>query len=344
MIMNRNDLMPKLEELKLATGKSNFAITSKFMYKDGVIYASSLSMSAYAFIAPEMDNDISPFMIDAKTFMDVIKKCPSNMINMDVIDFSLQISSEKFTTHLNVETDYDSFPTIEDAWKTNEFFPMTSDFLRGLSACSRIAKSAKDYENVLKSIHLVDERIEASDGFRAVCYYVNTNTKDTLVSGQSILSILKCKLASYTYTETDMYFKTDNDVFFVFPKNKNDEYGDRVYKITHDVDTADAIPITNAGDLIAALSRVSIMADTFSTTKNKKITFRFSTDQVKVLGESDLGNANETVKIAYQGSALQFATCPDYVIEALEDTTQMVLSERLMFLFTPAYKCALVIQ
>jgi DNA polymerase III sliding clamp (beta) subunit (PCNA family) len=262
---------------------------------------------------------------------------------MDVDQGMLSIWSEKYTTRLLTDDGYDDFPTVEDAWKTNEFFPLTSDFQRGVTACAKIAKSAREYENVLKSVHFVNERIEASDGFRAVCYYVKTNTDEALISGQALSSILKYRLASYAYTDTDMYLKTDNDVFFVIPKS-NEDYGDRVYTITHQVDTTDAIPVTNGADIISALERVSIMADTFNGTNNKSVKFRFSENQVKLIGESDMGNANETVAITYAGNNLQFSTCPEYVISALEETTQMVLSENLMFLFNPSYKCALVIQ
>ncbi len=343
MILKRKELTEKLEELKTATGKSNLPFTTSFLYEEGTLYATNMiSISAYTDI--EADETLPAFIVDAKNLIDVIKKCPSSTVEITLEESTLKIVSNKYVTNLNVTLDIEPFPEIEKVWDEKAAFNTNSDFIKALNACTKIAAAAKDHDMVLRFVRLVDERIEASDGYRAVCYMVKTNTDETLVPGHQLENILKYTITNYMYTETEFVLKTENDVFFLVTKGTNEEYGDRVYRITHGVDTSKPIVLTNTQDIINAMDRVAVMAETFSGNKNKRCKFRFSKGQLKVMGDSDSGSAFETIELEYKGKNAQFTTSPQFVIDALEEKTQMVITDTVLFLFNPSYKCAIVIQ
>lgn len=347
MILKRKELVEKLTELKMATGKIGLPFSAHIAYNPkfdkGYLYATNMSsILAYTQIETEALLETG-FIVEAKSLLEVIKSCPGNTVELTIDGKTLKISSNKYTTNLNITTDMEQYPEINHTFDEEEAHPASVDFIKALNVCIKIAATAKEYDPVLRYVHLTGDRVEATDGYRAVCYSIKTHTDDALIPALQIENILKKNLTHYCFTKNEFLFKTDNDVVFSIAQG-SDTYGDRVYEITHNVDISKAMTITNTQDIIDAINRVSIMAETFEGNKNKRGKFRFSKGQLKIMGECEMGSAFEIVEVDYVGKNVQFITTPQFIVDALEEKTQIVITENSLFLFNPSYKCAIVIQ
>lgn len=338
MFIKKEDFLPVLKELEVATDADKAMNSNCFIFEDGYIHASNVLITGqYKF-----DDNVPNCAIVAKRLIEIISKCPRSEVRLEFQADKLRIISGKFKGTLTYNTiEADSFKKIK-ATKWEE----ASDLLvHALTQCASITQNASNFnDSSLSLVHITDKYVESSDSFQIFHYDVPINTTETLISGTLLAKVLKFYPIQYNFTKTHFQIVTNNNVILSILGSTKATYQDHIHKTIKEQNTLGSHQLENTDSLIDAIQRTSILAKKSQGSTFKLLKIQIVPNGFILIGENEAGMAREVVKMKHKIPEQIFITGAEFLVNALKEAVNIKFTDNFIFMHTDNHKRIIGIQ
>jgi len=337
MFIKKEEFLPVLKELEVATDADKAMNSNCFIFEDGYIHASNVLITGqYKF------EGVPHCIIPAKRFIEIISKCPGSEIRMEFQSDKLRIISGKFKSTLTyVINESDPFRKIN----TTKWNKTSDQFVHALVQCSSITQNNSNFnDSSLSLVHITDTYVESSDSFQIFHYDVLVDTTDSLISGNLLAKVLKFYPTHYNFTRTHFQILTNNNVVLSILGSTKATYQDHIHNTIKEQNTLGSHQIENPDSLIKAIQRTSILAQKAQGSNFKLLKIQIVPNGFILTGEDDTGTSREVVKTKHKIPDQTFVTGAEFLTSALKETTKIKITDNFIFMHNDNHRRIIGIQ
>ncbi|MBP1744273.1 MAG: polymerase subunit beta [Firmicutes bacterium] len=308
---------------KAVTGKSTMPILGGILIKayDGEILftGSDLDLSIEKKISSEV---IEPgtVVIDAKLFGEIIRKLPSDIIEIKTIDSnSIQISCQKSKFKL-IHMNSDEFPELPHI-SENMIFSIPQRILKNMIKGTIFATAADDSRPILTGVlfEIKDKRLNlvALDGYRLALRSENLDTENVInavIPGKTLSEV--SKILDDSDRSVNITFTPNNILFHLNQTKITSRLLDGEFiKYTSIIPSEYSLKVTAKRlELLDCIERAALMGKEGNTNLVK---LDIEEESLVITSNSQLGTVREELNIILQGQPLQIAFNSKYLIDVL---------------------------
>lgn len=155
----------------------------------------------------------------ASDLIEVMKTVDGKEVELSLDGKTLNLVSDDVVATLSTEVHKDSVVQAItsmnlDSIDWNKSSTAPKDLITGIANCLfSLSKDANDIRN-LNHIHIIDNVVESSDGFRGSEYIMDSEMDEVLIPGSSAMVLINQVPECYSSTEGWIHFLDSNDVIF----------------------------------------------------------------------------------------------------------------------------------
>jgi len=302
-----------------------------FVFHDGNVS----TYNSKIFFSHPVDTDLECSVV-ASDFIEVIKSIDGNSVELEVKDSTLLVTSTDIKAELSTEVHKDSVVQAittmnlgEIDWDLTDEVP--EDMIEGIQYCQfSVSKDANDMRN-LQYIHIEDNIIESSDGFRCSEYLMKGNMEGVLIPASSALVLVKQEPEMYCVTDGWIHFLDANDVIFSIRVGDGDfpDIGKIIESVEEDISVV-KLPAA----LKSTLGQFTTISDgTLDVYKFVQITVK---DGKLICGTSkETCKVKKTIDFKDKDIEIEFFISPVFLSTIMEKTNEVgINAEARMALFS----------
>ncbi len=313
-----NELLEDLEVLNSVT-------PDKVVEHSDAVYFSGTTMSAFngeIFIGKKFETEFKG-AVNCKTLTAIVNKNGTREIDFIRPENSgLAVRYKRSTTVLGTEDSYET-PSIKRPDKS-EWKPLPKDFVKNIGLAVGVT-STKSVEPIKTAVHIFQNRIEASDGFRIIIIDIDESVEDELFIRRDHIKVIeKMEPNSYAVSKEWVHFKNGNG-FTLSIRKLVIQYPDieEIYKSNSDGDK-----LTISDEVISSLEQATIIMDQTSESTDC-VTIEIINKKLKISVQSKSGKFRNVIQID-SDIETKFLINPKFLIDMLINDNQFRVSEKVL--------------
>lgn len=260
-------------------------------------------------------------VITSKLFGEVIRKLPTEMINIEVdLDNNVHISCSNSKFNL-LGQPYEEYPQLPELDESKSFH-MAKDLLKNMIKQTIFATAQDETRPILTGALLETENSEASlialDGYRLAFKKIKINYEENIkvvVPGKTLNEVSKI----IDEDEADIKISTtDNHIIFgVGPTTITSRLLEGQFLNYRDIirDEYNTKIVASTKELQSSIERASLLA---REGKNNLIKLEAKGGQIIITSNSEIGDVYETVSAQIEGEGLEIAFNSKYILEGIK--------------------------
>ena len=317
MKIKRKELLDALKAVQPGTAdKDTIQQSSSFVFdKDRVFtYNDEISVSV-------------PFKlgitasVPAKEFQSLVNKLNKEEITIEIDGQELRISSGKSIAGLRIEDEI-KLP-LEELGAAENWIDLPADFDKAVKEC--LFSCGKDQTKfLLTHIHVKDDFVESSDGYRATRYSMKEVKKGTfdnpfLIPLAAAKHVVTYQPTEYAFTDGWIHFRNEADEVFScrWPEGENFPDLDLFFDVKGET-------LSLPEELIGMMDRGSVLAE------GNRLTIILEPGTLVIATENDAGWFEEEAKLDYKGRSLEFDTYPEFLSSILKMKAAAEVAEKVL--------------
>lgn len=315
MKINRKELLKALQAVKpgVATNET-IEQSASFVFNDNRVFSYNDEISVSVPLKLDLTGSVP-----AKEFLALINKMSAEEVTLTVNGNEIQVVGGKSKAGLRLESEI-KLP-LEEIGMPEGWNELPAKFCEGVQFC--LFSAGKDQTKyILTHIHVSQDCVESSDGYRATRYYMH---EDQAFSTPLLIPTVAAKdVVAYTpheYATTDgwLHFRNKDDMVF------SCRCADETYPNIDIFIEAKGESIQLPEGLDAIMDRGSVLSE------GQRLTIILEDGGNLVLAtENDAGWFEEETKVAYKGKPLEFDIYPEFLTKILKVKAEVTVSEKLM--------------
>lgn len=317
MIINKTELKQALEIVK--PGLSNKDIieqATSFAFIEGNVVTFNNEISI---CHPVGGLELSG-AIKAEELYNLLSKLKDDEINIDVKDNEILLTSGKSKAGMVVQAEV-KLP-LEEIGKIENWLTLPSDFLKHLKFT--IASCSKDMSRpTLTCVHINDEIIESSDGFRITRCTLEemVPVPKFLLPASSAIQVVKLQPTEIASGNGWVHFKTEQGTV-ISCRTMEGEFPSTITDWLKTEGTTLTLPQTTS-----EVVEKSLVFSKRESVLDEKVDITIANRRLKIRSESETGWFEEELNIQYKGEPIIFSITPGLLKGILSETSECVIGD-----------------
>jgi len=315
MKINRIELLKILEEVIPAiTDKEVIEQSTSFIFKNNKI----ITYNDEICISHPIKNLNINGVIKADEFYKVLKRINSKKVSIKKLKNEIIIKSGKTQAGLVLQNKI-KVP-IDKIQKIKKWKSISKDFIKALKFSRLACKKSFSYHSVLSYIHIKNNFIEASDGYKISSYkLLKKISKESLLIPISVIDeLLKYQIKKFSIIKNWIHFKTENNTIFSC-KIANEKYPN-INKIIN----FKGKKIYLSKKLINIIERAKIFSKS-ELKKEESIKLKIYKNEILVFAETEIGWIKDLLTIKKSNNKkIIFEINPEHLLLILKKLDNII--------------------
>jgi len=245
-------------------------------------------------------------IVKAQPLMTLLRKLKEEEIEVESTEKGLRIKGKNREAFVSVEEQ--SRIDLKEIEQPVKWKPLPEGLLDALivacSCCSRMQTIM-----VLMCVHIMEDKVEASDDFQIVTCPIDTKMKSMLIHRESVEKICSAKPVKWSRTESWMHFQTSDKV--TISCRKYEEQYPNVSKYLK----VEGPEVKLPAEISSALDKAQIFS--VDDPEGNQVTVYIGNGRMRLIGKGAYGSYEERCKIDYSGSKIAFRIEPRLLSEII---------------------------
>lgn len=318
MLLNRKDLIDMLNCASIGISKKElFEQSHCFVFENG----SLITFNDEILTRVKCPIDFN-FVVPAKDLIKLLEKFKEDEVSVENVKNEIVIKGKKKSAGLvgqmDVNLPYKEVPNPEKWFKL-------SDECSNLMRQAAMTCDESDIDSQFSMIHVDKDKIEACDNYRLFHADIKTGFEDSVLLPSHAMKIITGSgnnLRAVFVGRGWVHFATDKNME-ISVRCSHERYND----VSHILNVEEGTKVTLPKDIIQSIERAKVMMDTYD---GANIKVAMEDGNLTITSRKDTGWYKEKRKVRYEGPAITFEAQPDFLIEILSRTRDVLIADNRM--------------
>lgn len=257
-------------------------------------------------------------VVPARPLLETLRKLTEDDIEVKVTESKLSIICPGLRKiHIKVAAEAFRHGTVVE--EPDEWRDVVPAFADGLAMVGDVA--SKDEENILSCVHIRQKGLEATDGFQAIRYRVDSPFTSTfLVKKTAAQAIKGMGIAAMAETPSWLHWKTYTGLI-ISVRRYSEDYPD----LNQFFGATPQVSLKMPPALVESLQQAALFLP--ETEAGRLATFKLSAGKLHISGMNETGSYEEQRNVDYDGPDMIFGMCPKYIENILKHDYPCLFTE-----------------